>query len=220
MDYDYETIEAKMKSLPDDLQEAMTSFDTANKVQEIGKKHELHIDQVGALGDVTSYVMLGLVPGKNFVPTLMKKAEIDEKTATEIGKEINAEIFDGIRESIRKIEERETVNNDLAKAGGINVVDANKASADVVSGGTKPTMSEKDQETSKAITLDAIENPPAFVDRLLTGTVGSVTETVTKQVSNSTPSAEVPQKPVAPAAPVTPAAPTGPRIDPYREPIE
>lgn len=205
MDYDYETIEAKMKSLPDDVQEAMVSFDTAKKVEEVGKKYGLAIDQIGALGDVTSYVMLGLVPGKNFVPTLMKKGEIDEKKATEIAKDIDGEIFQKIRESLRKIEaareaeENKKENADLAQAGGISV-EKSGASEDVVS-----TNQPAGAAISKAATLNAIENPPAFVDRLLTGTSTSVNETVVK---------------TAAPAPQTPPVPPKPRIDPYREPIE
>jgi hypothetical protein len=218
MDYDYETIEAKMKSLPDDLQEAMTSFDTANKVEEIGKKYSLHIDQIGALGDVTSYVMLGLVPGRNFVSVLMKKAEMDEKTASLIAKDVNTEIFDGIRESLRIIEAKEMTNNsDLEKAGGISV-DKNQASADIVSGGkASPQMS---AQISKAVTLDAIENPPAFIDHLLTGPSTSINETVVK-AGPAAPTVPTPGPTVTPTPPKpAPAAPTGPRIDPYREPIE
>jgi polyhydroxyalkanoate synthesis regulator phasin len=199
-------IKARFQELPPEVQKAITATNLTDKFDAFSKKYSLRIDQSGNLQTETLLVMLGLEKPSDYVDNLVKNAELSREAATRIAADVNTEILGSIRKTLEDITSQEDTdkladNTDLAQAGGINV-EKDRASEDVVSA-NQPAG----PQISKAATLDAIENPPAFVDRLLTGTSTSVNETVIKS-------------PVVTAAPATPSAPTMPKIDPYREPIE
>jgi hypothetical protein len=126
MDYDYKTLEEKYKSLPADIQLGMSSPDVPRKILKIADEHELFIEQADELSDEVSYVMLGLTPPKYFVKTISERLKIDEKRAIEITQDINKEIFDGLRESLKKIgkDQEETIEglraNSLSKILGVH----------------------------------------------------------------------------------------------------
>ena len=104
MDYDYKILEEKYKSLPQDIQLAMASTDVSNTILKIAEKHDLLLDKANELSEEVSYVMLGLTKSNNFVRTISKRLEIDEKKAIEIAQDINKEVFDKMRQSLQKIE--------------------------------------------------------------------------------------------------------------------
>lgn len=105
MKYTTEQLNNKFESLPKELQEAITSEETLNKIESIGKKYSLMLDKVSELADETGLIMLGLTKSNEFVKNLCDRMEIDSAKATEIAKDINTEILDSIRVSLRKIQE-------------------------------------------------------------------------------------------------------------------
>ena len=230
MNYDYATIEARMKSLPDDLQQAMVSADVENAVYDIAENRGLDIEQAGMLANITSYVMLGLLPSKNFISELSKQTGISNEEADQIGIDINKGIFDKIRESLRKVEE------DREKNGGV-VVEKTPSSV-----GTFANNPNNTQKSSIKVALPiaspdiavppkplttptTVAEPVPFIDHLLSGP----TSTGPENMPAMPPVASIPQNPPSNTAPVvskpatpTPAEPTRPpySVDPYREPIE
>ncbi len=105
MKYTAEQLNSKFESLPKELQDAITSEETLNKIEGIGKKHSLMLDKVSELADETGLIMIGLTKSNEFVKNLCDRMEIDPAKATEIAKDINTEILDSIRVSLRKIQE-------------------------------------------------------------------------------------------------------------------
>jgi hypothetical protein len=222
MKYDYNILEEKIKSLPRDMQVAMFSPEISEKVQAVAEKYSLDIEQTGILMDITGYVMLALIPSKNFVVELAKEAQIDATKAAQIATDINNDVFSSIRESLRKIQDLAENNQaDLEKAGDLSV---EKDSTDQM--GAAATVSTADAMLSQADVLNSIENPEvhsnlpiniltpvpaptaavpgsALVDRLMGAPVATPNETVEKKM---------------PAPEPTPKTRPGP--DPYREPIE
>jgi hypothetical protein len=89
--------------LPKDLQDAIFSVDSAERIQSIGKKYNLAIDKTGELADETGLVMLGLTHPNNFISNLAQRLKIDKESARKIGEEINNQIFAEIRESLKKV---------------------------------------------------------------------------------------------------------------------
>jgi hypothetical protein len=104
MKFDYSTIEDKFNSLPDEVKFAMTSPQVSENIKEISGKFGLLLDQMDVLFDVTSYVMLGLIPQKDFSSVLAKELNIGEKQAKIITTEISDKVFSSIRESMRQYE--------------------------------------------------------------------------------------------------------------------
>lgn len=103
MNYTQDQLIESYKKLPEDVKEAMFAVESADKIQTIGKKHKLHIDQVGELGTQTGLVMLGVLPPKDFVKAITDKLNVNQDLARLIAADINTEIFTPIRESLKKI---------------------------------------------------------------------------------------------------------------------
>jgi hypothetical protein len=211
-----EQIQERFKQLPKEVQEAVTSADVHDKILGVAKKYGLHVDQEGELVDQIGLIMLGLSPSKDFVKNFSSSAEVDVKTATSIAEDINKEIFDEIRESMREIEHNvETEQNsqsisDIERVGGFNIENS-KEDQNNNSSTDQPIESHED-------VINAIENPSSvsnnteniLIDHFLSGPIASVEKKVEDVV---------PVKPVIDDDPVPqkPKPPKGP--DQYREPI-
>lgn len=89
--------------LPTDIQGAIESTRIDEVVEEITKKHSLHVDQAGVVYEITNSILLGRAAPTEFIPTLIKRGGIEHSTATEIAKEINEKVFLAVRESLKKI---------------------------------------------------------------------------------------------------------------------
>ena len=117
MDYDYKTLEEKYKSLPGDIQLAMSSTDVSKTIMEIAQKHDLFIDQADELSDEVSYVMLGLKKSKDFIKNISKSLGIDEKKSIETTQDINKEIFETIMTDAEKSQQKSVISA-VEEAGG------------------------------------------------------------------------------------------------------
>lgn len=93
----------KIKSLPQDLQDAFFSEKVSETILEIGKKFGLRIDKVGELGDETSSVMIGLTPPKDYIKNLAVRLEMDPIKTREIAEEVNKKVFQPVRESLKRL---------------------------------------------------------------------------------------------------------------------
>lgn len=105
MEYTTQQLEEKYRSLPEDLKEAMAEIKTAETIHDLGKKHNLHIDQIGELADEIGLTMLGLTKPDEFVFHIKNRLQIDQTAAEQISREVNEQIFLPIRESLMKLHE-------------------------------------------------------------------------------------------------------------------
>lgn len=107
-----ENFDELFRKLPEDLQSAIVSVDSFEKIQALGKKYKLHIDKVALLGDETGLVMFGITHPKDFMDNLKRRLEMPEETARELVADINEQIFGPIRGSMKKMsdEQKETNN--------------------------------------------------------------------------------------------------------------
>ncbi len=91
------------KKLPKDVQDAITSVDTADILRQIGDEKNMMIDKVGELADETGLVLLGFTHPSQFVSHLSERLGIEKSIAKEIAEEVNTRIFFPIRENLKKI---------------------------------------------------------------------------------------------------------------------
>lgn len=110
---DIKDTENLYRSLPSDIQEALVSVEVGNILEEIGKKHRLHVDQAGELYDETGLVMFGITHPKDYIRNLQTRLKTDADTAKKIAIDVNEQIFRPIRESLKKIHgvEESAMNN-------------------------------------------------------------------------------------------------------------
>jgi hypothetical protein len=236
-----EQLQEQFEKLPKDLQNAVSSTSVHDSIVGIGNKYGLHVDQLGEMVDLVGLIMLGLSPSKDFVANFSRETGVRSDVATSIAEDINKEVFDKIRSSMRMIESQEestedtmvnkseAKNNqaisDLERAGGFTI----EHSGQNGNGGAPINLPGAEEVTESREDLVAgIEDPApmkpimptqeenhteALVDRLLAGPMTAVEQ---KTVQTS-PQEQATAKP-EPKAPQTPPKPAGP--DSYREPIQ
>ena len=94
---------AKYAALPANLREAYSSIKTGEILEEIGKKHGLHIDDLGSLIDETGYVMLGVTPPQEYIKHLAGALEIPREKAKELAVDVNERVFKPIRDALKSV---------------------------------------------------------------------------------------------------------------------
>ena len=94
-------IQKKLEALPPDIRSFIYSADMSSVVQQIGQKHQLHVDQVGALEAEAAAAMIGITEREEFVENLTEALNIDTQRSTLIAKDVNDLLFVKIRESMK-----------------------------------------------------------------------------------------------------------------------
>lgn len=102
-EYTDEQILEMYENLPEDLKGAIFSVEMTEAVKKIGEKYQLAIDKIGALGNETGMVMLGVTHSRDFIPNLASRLNMDKETARKIADEISSLIFSKVRESLKKM---------------------------------------------------------------------------------------------------------------------
>ena len=87
-----------MDAAPPLVQEAVMSPATEQAVEEIGNQYGLHIDVVGLLMKLTSYMLVGYVGPEEFLREMRDMGGIPEAQARQIIADINKRIFIPLRE--------------------------------------------------------------------------------------------------------------------------
>lgn len=100
-----EQLHTLYKNLPQDIREVYSSEETTNTLEAIGKKHNLHVDMLGELVSETGYVLVGATRPENYVENLTKRLAVEKEKARAIADDVNKEVFQSIRESLKKIHE-------------------------------------------------------------------------------------------------------------------
>lgn len=93
----------RLEKLPPQLKDAIFSDINADKMFEIGKQHNLHIDKLGEMVNETGLLMLGITHPNEFVGNLAERLQVDRQTASSIADDINREIFAPVREHLRTL---------------------------------------------------------------------------------------------------------------------
>ncbi len=240
MEYDYKILEQKFNSLPPEIQAALTSVEVSEEMKKIANKHGLLLDQASILFDTTSHVILGLIPGKDFVKILSRDAKISSDLAQKVAVDINRDVLGKIKLAIQISQEQESVAEEP------EVIDDSLANQSTISNieqaGGFSVDREVDNENitdsvpiSRDAVLEGIENPsghtadpPANLPTEQGGiSVSRDTDHFEPMVDyllqNTMGQAEhktvVEQKPSIPVSPKKPVVQQQPRSgpDPYRE---
>lgn len=137
-------INSALAKLPKVLQEVITSADTENKIQTIGQKYQLHIDQIGTLDEEVNNVLFGISPTNELVQKIKERLGLDQTTTDAIAREVNEQIFLKIRESLQALH-----NEPIATDSNYGVEMLPSTNAPATAGGVP----------DKEEVIDGIENP-------------------------------------------------------------
>lgn len=104
MEYTPEDIAKKIGTLPDEIQDMIFDPSIGEKIQAIGKKNNLHVDQVGILMAETNLVMIGLTHPDQFIPRIKEGLSIADEAARAIADDISAQVVMGVRLKLMELE--------------------------------------------------------------------------------------------------------------------
>ena len=100
-------IQQRLAELPGDVRNAVQSADLSKKIQAVGTKHNLHIDQMGELEDEVLLAMLGFSPLAQLGGRLSRALRLPPEEGEKLAADIATEVFGPIRESMKRfVDER------------------------------------------------------------------------------------------------------------------
>ena len=102
MRYDPATAKKAYDALHEGVRETIHSVATSDKTLSIGRKNDLHIDQIGKLAEEVDYLLLGLTKREEFVSTLVRELGVSDDVARAVAKDVNSEILENIRTALRE----------------------------------------------------------------------------------------------------------------------
>lgn len=100
--YTKEQLEVQYEKLPDVLKDAIFSVEIAEKMFEIGKKHGLTMEKTGFAAEETGFIILGLLPPREFAGSLARRLDIETDKATALASDINHQVFFPLREALKE----------------------------------------------------------------------------------------------------------------------
>lgn len=184
-------IEERFEELPKSLAEAIKSSNWEKAVFDIGRKHDLHVDDIGELQNELILVLVGIVHPDEFRSVLINEIGIKASLVDEIIEELNVEVNERIKARLKLelAKEEESLTDDdvseMKKAGVSfgeddslpeaqeefvdipNSPEGNKASvesaASPVASPTKPAPQSAVFKT-KVSSIDASDKPKNFLD--------------------------------------------------------
>lgn len=185
------TIQEHMKKLPEGVQQAIRLSGWDRKILDIGRRYGLHVDQMEILQTELSLAILGLSKREEFVQEVKHEAGIPTEQLNEIIGDINHQIFEPIRTSLRKFQEAEQTREetqvslsglekkeeDILRSHGFDFDDTTKQATSISSEGRLP-QTKQDQ----TVVLDPIQSSVALESetkgplRLDSGALGSAVQ--------------------------------------------
>lgn len=155
MPHTKEQIQDRYNKLPADIKQAIDSVDTTNAVVDIGQKYDLMYDQISDLVDEVGLTMIGITPEAMFVNNIARRMRVDMGKAMLIAKDINKEIFDKMRDSLKKIEGLDEE--------GFNEESSNAAPEKPQPGQGEETMMTDAEKAQQKSVISAVEEAGGFV---------------------------------------------------------
>ncbi len=221
-------LKERFDRLPSVVQQAIQSANLHTQIEEISKRHQLHIDQMGNVEDEVILVMLGLEDAGDFANNLVTNAQITKDAATGIAQEVENQIFLPIRGYMQKFMEEQTdsarsiIAEITAPPAEKSVVMPSKLAA--ASASPTPTVPAAPTPTPPAPVSASVPPPtplsapatpptPAPISLAPKPDLHAAEVMLTeKTVQTPVPGAATASTPVS--------KPQGYKTDPYREPIE
>lgn len=103
-------IQERFESLPDDMKAVVSGEETAQQIQEIGRRHGLRIDNIGILIEYSGLIMLGLIKTDEFVSSLESQMGVSTEQAEQLAIEVDSQVFSRMRNSLRQTQYQSTAD--------------------------------------------------------------------------------------------------------------
>lgn len=120
MRYSREQLTQGYEKLPEEIKRLLGSSEITDKIINIGKKYNLHLDEQSNLNEEMSLVLYGLEKTENFNSNLRRNINLSEDLANLITYDLNQQIFSKIREELKNSSSPKQIFEE--KMGGISNV--------------------------------------------------------------------------------------------------
>ena len=107
MKIEKEQLKLAYQRLPENLQQVFDAEETSIALVNIGKKYNLHVDQLGQLTSLVHYVLLGFLAPQNFVRELKNSVGVSEDIANLITYDLNQKILIQIRQELEELSQNQ-----------------------------------------------------------------------------------------------------------------
>ncbi len=188
-------IEERMKQLPSVLAKAIKASNWESIVFDIGRRHSLHVDDIGDLQNELILVLTGIVHPDEFRHIVISEIGIPEDKADVIIEEINDQVNEKIKNELKSImddaDEDKTVDTEsgelagsekeVLRDSGIRLGDdvdetANQHTPPVADGVEAPTVAvqapKPEPKPVNPVTAKIIAEPQVFKTRISPAEVG------------------------------------------------
>lgn len=170
METDPKILEEKFKSLPEEVQQALSSVAIKNEIRDIGNEFGLALDIQSILFDQVAFIMLGLSSAKDFVKDFSRESGTDEELVKKIAGAVNTRVFSKIKLSMQVGDEKNTETPDTEKTAEHLMAPLERAGGFEIE---RDSMRESSLEDKNPVTphdranlLAAFENPPPVQSRM------------------------------------------------------
>ena len=99
--YNSEKLWKLYEKLPQELQGAIFSVDTANNIWDVCKRNG--VQEISSVAGYTGQVLLGVLPPDEFKETLEKELELKKDVAKKVSQEINRFIFYPVKPALEQL---------------------------------------------------------------------------------------------------------------------
>ena len=101
-------IAEQMKTLPQNLVQAINAVPWKTLVQEIGRTNTLDAEQIASLEQETMFIIYAFEPSEDYIANIMREVRISEDVAYTIAESVADKIFDPISEKSEEYENAPT----------------------------------------------------------------------------------------------------------------
>ncbi len=103
IEYTKEELWKLYEKLPQELKEVVFAEETADRISDISQRHGIEKENVSELAKYAGYVLLGILPPKNFQEVLELELKLEKDTAEKITQEIDRFIFYPIKPALEQL---------------------------------------------------------------------------------------------------------------------
>ncbi|HUD02865.1 MAG TPA: hypothetical protein VMR46_02485 [Candidatus Paceibacterota bacterium] len=210
-------IQKLIAALPPEVKSLLYSKEMDDVMQQIGTKHQLHIDQIGELESEVAAAMIGISQMQELPQNISDTLEVDMTKSNALVADINLLLLDKIRSSMKKNDADKSVIMPSAMAASASATAPTPpaTSAPVPTAPVAPTPTAAPLPTDMQIDPPATQPTPAPAK-----VVAPAPQMPEADVMLSEPTVSLPKKVESAPTPTKIEVPTTYKADPYREPIE
>lgn len=147
-------LETQFYTLPLVAQDIINEREWASEIQKLETEFRLHKDQAETIESITMLTMIGFADVEHYANNILEEAKLQPNIANEIGKRINLNVFEPLKQAI--IEAEELQSEDLDDDSLLVLDDAR---IQKVQEGLDDLDLTKESDLAAKELLDQIENP-------------------------------------------------------------